>query len=205
MGMKNFWILTACTFVVICPALAQAQTDDTRGAGGVRIKMAYLGFTDSILDDYRIDHPTYVGAEAYWKVHPQLYLGGEIGYANRDSSAVIVDDTIPRQAETEVTYVPVELNVMNILSFGEHVQTRFGIGVSYNYVRIESDPPPGGVMLKSSDDDKEWLIGGQLFADINYHINNFFVGLDLKLQITKDWDVEDYSNGRVGGHVGWRF
>lgn len=205
MEMKKFWILAACTFVVIGPALAQAQTDDTRSAGGVRIKMAYLGFTDSILDDYRIDHPTYVGLEAYWRVHPQLYAGGEVGFANRDSSATIVDGTTSSLAETEITYVPIELNVINILSFGARIQTRFGIGVSYNYVRIESDPLPGGVMLKSSDDDKEWLIGGQLFADIDYHINNFFVGLDLKLQITKDWDAEDYSNGRVGGHVGWRF
>ncbi|MHC4686587.1 MAG: hypothetical protein ACYTEW_20080 [Planctomycetota bacterium] len=203
--MKKFWILVACTFVVICPVLAPAQTDESLGGGGVRIKMAYLGLTDSILDDFRIDHPTYVGAEVYWKVHAQLYVGGEVGYANDESSATIVVGTVASQAQTEITYVPIELNVMNILSFGEHVQTRFGIGVSYNYVHIESDPPPGGVMLKSSDDDEEWLLGGQLFADISYQINNFFFGLDLKVQMTRDWDEEDYTNGRIGGHMGWRF
>lgn len=205
MGMKKFWILAVCTVTVIWPVLAPAQTDEPLGAGGARIKLAYLGFTDSILDDYRIDHPTYVGLEAYWKVHPQLYVGGEVGYANQDSSAGILVDTVWRRAETEITYVPIELNVMDVIPFGEHVQTRFGIGVSYSYVHIESDPPPGGIMLKSTDNDEEWLIGGQLFADISYHINNFFFGVDVKLQITSDWGDEDYTNGRIGGHLGWAF
>lgn len=60
-------------------------------------------------------------------------------------------------------------------------------------------------MLKSTDNDEEWLIGGQLFADINYHINNFFFGVDVKLQITSDWGAEDYTNGRIGGYLGWGF
>jgi hypothetical protein len=203
--MRKFLISAVCTFVMVCPVLASAQTDEPLGTGGVRVKMAYLGFTDSTLDDYRIDHPTYFGAEAYWQVHSRLFVGGEIGYANDDSSAVIRVDGTLRRADTEITYVPIEFNLINITPCGKNLQTRFGIGVSYSYVHIESDPPPGGIMMKSSDDSDEWLLGGQLFADISYYINNFFFGIDVKLQITKDWDEEDYTNGRVGGHLGWRF
>jgi hypothetical protein len=203
--MKKFWISALFTLVTVWPVLALAQADEPLGTGGVRVKIAYLGFTDSILDDYKIDHPTYFGAEAYWQLHSRLYVGGEIGYANDDSSTAIRVDGVFRRAETEITYIPVELNLINIIPCGRNFQTRFGIGLSYNYVRIESDPPPGGIMLKSSDDSDEWLLGGQLLADISYHINNFFFGIDVKLQINRDWDEEDYSNGRIGGHLGWRF
>lgn len=167
------------------------------GIGNVVLKLDYVGFSDENLEDLGVDDALYVGLEGYARIYPNLYLGGEVGYANPDSSV----DIGGNEKNTDLTFIPIELNLKYaVLSYPNFV-VGFGAGVSYNYV--EADVSGNGI--KSGDD---WLFGGQFFADLNYTVgSNLFFGVDAKYQLTddfEDWDA-DFNNWRIGGHIGLRF
>ena len=167
------------------------------GIGNVALKLDYISFSDDKLKDFGVDDAFYVGLEGYASIYPNLYLGAEVGYANPDSNIEIDGN----DARTEVTFIPVEINLKYAVQAYPNFVVGLGAGVSYNYV--ETDVSGNG--LKSGDD---WLIGGQFFADLNYTIgNNLFLGVDAKYQLTddfEDWDT-NFSNFRIGGHIGIRF
>jgi hypothetical protein len=58
-----------------------------------------------------------------------------------------------------------------------------------------------------SDDEDEWLFGGQFFLDLIYKSDQFFCGINAKYQITEDGDDVgiEFSNWRVGGLIGVLF
>jgi hypothetical protein len=167
------------------------------GIGNVALKLDYIGFSDNNLEDLGIDDTFYVGLEGYARIYPNLYLGGEVGYANPDGNGKIDGNEV----KTDVTFIPIELNLKYAALSYPNFVVGFGAGVSYNYV--EADVSGNGI--KSGDD---WLFGGQFFADLNYTVgSNLFFGVDAKYQLTddfEDWNA-NFSNFRIGGHIGIRF
>jgi Outer membrane protein beta-barrel domain len=122
-----------------------------------------------------------------------LYLGMEVGYANPDGNVLGID--------TEVTFVPIELNLKYAIPASPNLVFDLGAGASYNYVQEKVSL--SGVSVSSDD----WLFGGQVFADVNYTSGIFFIGINGKYQITEDIKGGNYSynNWRVGGQVGVMF
>ena len=82
-----------------------------------------------------------------------------------------------------------------------------GAGVSYNYMKIDVD------IDENSGDADDWLLGGQVFADLTYKIGAWFFGVNGKYQFTEDIEVGDddtetdsnANNWRAGVHVGIMF
>ncbi len=79
----------------------------------------------------------------------------------------------------------------------------FGAGISSNYVEEKEY----GFNFFGSDRRDDWLFGGQFFMDINFTMNQFFIGANAKYQVTEDFKEYNYnySNWRIGGNIGLMF
>jgi hypothetical protein len=176
------------------------------GNGNIALKMDYLQFTENALEDLDNDECFYIGLEAYNKITPNLYIGMEVGYATSEGSARVINTELESvKADTEVTFVPIELNLKYALDITPRLAVDFGAGPSYNWMKEDIS----GTRISSPGDD--WLWGGQFFADLNYKIDRFFIGINAKYQFTEDFEIDDdgtdvnANNWRIGGQVGIMF
>lgn len=193
--MTRWLVSILCFCFIFSFSSVYAQTDLPLGNGHAGFKVDYISFTDSILDDADIDSGIYFGLEGYMNINPNLYIGGEIGYANPDGSVNVLGLSV----DTELEYIPIEVNVKYVIKQGENLSVSLGGGLSYNSLDVKLS------VLGVSVSDDEWLLGGQVFADLNYMVDNYFVGAHVKYKLTEDWDNEDYSNFRIGVHAGLTF
>ena len=180
------------------------------GNGDIAVKLDYINFTDDVLENSDVDTGFFIGLEGYAKIAPNLHLGVEIGYANPDgniSGCIFVPSygTVCGSADTEVTFVPIELNLKYAIKAAPNFIIDFGAGVSNTYVKEEATVSALGISASASVDD--WLFGGQFFADLNYTIGQFFLGINAKYQLTEDFkDFNyNYNNWRIGGQIGIMF
>ena len=197
--MKRLCLFSLVFIFVLASTIVYAEERPTfekapLGIGNVALKLNYIGFNDDTLEDLGVDDAFYVGLEGYASIYPNLYLGGEVGYANPDSNV----DINGNEVKTDVTFIPIELNLKYAALAYPNFVVGFGAGVSYNYVETDI----------SGEEGDDWLFGGQFFADLNYTVgSNLFFGVDAKYQITddfEDWNA-NFSNFRIGGHIGIRF
>jgi hypothetical protein len=123
------------------------------------------------------DNGVYAGLEGFTEILPNLYLCAEVGYAD----SVSEDDI----------FIPIELNVKYALKIKPDLVIDIGAGGSYNYADDE-------------DRGSDWLFGIQFFGDLHYIINKFFIGINIKYQITEHFESSsyDFNNLRLGGHFG---
>src|SRR4030042_6514622 len=192
--MKKLLLVSFLFVMVLGSSAAFAAEKASLGAGNVALKLDYISFTESELKDAEVDTGFYIGLEAYGEITPNLYLGAEVGYANPDGSVGIVD--------TEATFVPIELNLKYAFKAAPNLAIDIGAGVSYNFAKVETTASALGISL--SDSEEDWLFGGQFFVVLNYTVNQFFIGVNAKYQLTEDFSDGDvsFSNWRIGGQVG---
>jgi len=202
---KVFLVLVAISFIAIT-SVAFGAEKVLIGNGNIALKMDYLHFTENALDDLDNADCFYVGLEAYNKITSNLYVGMEIGYANSEGEARVTNVELERvKADTELTFVPIELNLKYAIDITPRLVMDFGAGVSYNWMKEEIS----GRGTSVSEDD--WLWGGQLFAALNYKIDRFFFGINAKYQLTEDFEIDNNetdvnaNNWRIGGQVGIMF
>lgn len=179
-------------FAVSSNALAERKRD-----GMVSVKVDYISFNNSTLKDSDVDSGVYFGLENYLPMTQHFFLGNEIGYAKTTGTVSILG----ANTDTEVKYVPVELNLKYVAEPASHITFDLGVGISFNHVMTK---------LKSAtalSTGNEWVFGGQVFADINYRAESFFFGLDGRYQYTDDVDEGgyDYTNWRAGAHAGFYY
>jgi len=202
---KVFLVLVAISFMVMT-SVAYGAEKVLLGNGNIALKMDYLQFTESALEDLDNDECFYISLEAYNKITSNLYVGMEIGYATSEGNAPIEGDSQTVKADTELTYVPIELNLKYAIDVAPRLVLDFGAGASYNWMKLEFSKWGG---VSSPGDD--WLWGGQFFAALNYKIDRFFIGINAKYQLTEDFEIDDdetdvnANNWRIGGQVGIMF
>jgi hypothetical protein len=202
---KIVLFLVAISFIVMT-SVAYGAEKVLIGNGNIALKMDYLHFTENALDDLDNADCFYVGLEAYNKITSNLYVGLEIGYANSEGDARVTNTELERvKADTELTFVPIELNLKYAIDITPRLVVDFGAGASYNWMKEEIS----GRGTSVSEDD--WLWGGQLFAALNYKIDRFFFGINAKYQLTEDFEIDNNetdvnaNNWRIGGQVGIMF
>jgi hypothetical protein len=200
---RCFLFLLVVSFVLAFSSAYAEMRGPSRaplGFGNFALKVDYIDFTDSDLEDLDVDTAAYVGVEGYGLIAPNLYLGIEVGYANPDGSARGFDYDI----DTDVTFAPSELNLKYAVNASPNLVIDFGAGISTTYVEIEQTvTTPDGIIFIS---DSDWLFGGQFFVDMNYTANQFFMGINAKYHLTEDFeDFTNFSNWRIGGQLGIRF
>jgi len=199
--MKKLVIVSALilSFIVVPGAVCNAKTN-ALGILHFGVKVDYMEFTDSVLKDADLKKGTYLGAEIYSIILPYLYLGLEAGYSNPSGTSA----TILGNIDTELTYVPIELNAKVAFEPVKNLAIDVGGGVSINYAELKATAV--GLTPVSEDD---WLWGGQIFADINYIAGGVvYIGINGKYKIAekgiKGYDVA-LSNWMVGGQIGFKF
>ena len=197
--MKRLLLVSLVVFFIILSTTAFAAEKASLGAGNVALKLDYISFTESEFEDAEIDTGYYIGLEAYGEVSPNLYLGAEVGYANPDGNIEWEGINV----DTEATFVPIEVNLKYAFKAAPNFVIDVGAGVSYSFAEFEEKP--SAHFAPFSEDD--WLFGGQFFVDLNYTINQFFIGVNAKYQLTEDFQDFDfnYNNWRIGGQVGLMF
>jgi hypothetical protein len=207
--MKKLFLFSLMMAFILASSTVYAEQKAPLGIGNIAVKLDYINFTDDVLKDSDVDTGLYVGLEGYGEIVPNLYLGAEVGYTNPDGN-VDMDVYVPYgivhgHADTDLTFVPIELNLKYAIKAVPNLVIDFGAGGSYNYVKEKATVSALGISISDSTDD--WLWGGQFFADLNYTINQFFIGVNAKYQLTED--VKDYNynynNWRVGGQIGIMF
>ena len=204
--MKKYFLFLVLVPFILTSSAVYGEEKALIGNGNIALKMDYLHFTEDVLDNIDNDDCFYIGLEAYNKITSNLYVGMEIGYANSEGSAQVVNTELIRvKADTELTFVPIELNLKYALDISPRLVLDFGAGPSYNWMKEE-------ISARGSSSSKEdWLWGGQFFAALNYKIDRFFIGINGKYQLTEDFEINDNetdvnaNNWRIGGQVGIMF
>jgi len=185
--------------------------------GNFSVKLDYIHFSDDIDSSY------YIGLEGYKALTRHISIGVEAGYSDTDSdvpvskvdTSGVIGGLVDSPLDTEVVFVPIELNVKYLIHVFSHVVIDFGGGFSYIYVSEEITDyddllsdfflTPDDLGTKDTLDD--WLWGAQFFADLNYTVKQFFFGINAKYQLTdKGKDIgHSYDNWRAGGQIGVMF
>jgi opacity protein-like surface antigen len=205
--MKKFFIISLLVMFVFASTSVFAAERYALGMSNVALKVDYLNFTDDVFDNIDLDEAIYVGLEGYLAVMPNLYLGMETGWAYSEN-----DDKIGNlNVDIDVTFIPIELNLKYMAEISPQWVLGVGGGISYNYFEIEAND-----IDRDADD---WVFGGQVFAELNYKMNDqWFLGIETKYQWTEDLEFDDFGvngrdvdtetsadNWRIGARVGFVF
>ena len=153
------------------------------------LKTGVIGFTSPAAEDLDVESGPYLGLEAFQRISERLHLGGELGYARSSGSIPLV--------KTELTYVPIELNLKYAGAVTPQVDFTLGSGVSYNYARFEADCL--GTCFAATE---EWRPGLQLFGGVRFNAPPYLLGMEGKMQVSEEKDLD---NWRLTAQAGYRF
>jgi hypothetical protein len=203
--MKKLFLVSLVMVFVLAATSLYAAERLPLGNGTLAVKVDYINFTESAFKDLDLDQGLYLGLEAYAKVIPNLYIGLESGYVFDDGKvdgSILSPDLSGIRADTELIYVPIELNMKFVIEPAPNLALDLGVGGSYNYAKVKAKAQDVNVL-----DEQEWLWGGQFFGDLNYKIQQFVIGINGKYQLTEKFKDSDtkLNNWRVGGQIGVLF
>lgn len=216
--MKTVWLMSISMILVMTCAAVHAQEKAPLGKGNFAVKLDYIAFTDDHWSDSGDDEGFYFGLEGYFEITPNLYLGGEVGAATNLDLDIFgglgayytlryggVDEV--EGPESDINFVPVELNLKYAMEAASNFVVDFGAGLSCSYVEL--DRPiyfllDENTVTSRTESRDEWLFGAQVFADLTYKIRWFSIGVNGKYQITEDFKDDDFdlSNWRLGMQLG---
>ncbi len=207
--MRKTLLLSLMLIFVFASTSLYAADKYALGNTNIALKVDYISFTEDIFDSVDLEDGIYIGLEGYYGITSNLYVGLEAGWAEteNDTTVKLLGDSF--DVETDVTYVPVELNMKYVIEASPQWRIALGAGVSYNWFDVEQD-------VCSECSESDWVFGGQVFADIAYKMNNqWFIGINGKYQFTDDieFDVQgldietetNANNWRVGAQIGLMF
>lgn len=203
--MKKIVLFFAVVMLIVTSSAAYGADKVLLGNGNIALKASYLNFVENAFEDLDNDDCLYLGLEAYNKITPNLYVGMEIGYAQAEGSARLTIGGGSVNADTELKFIPIELNLKYALDITPRMVLDFGAGASYNWMKEEISGP--GI----SSPGEDWLWGGQIFAALNFKMERLFMGVNAKYQFTESFKIEDFdtdvnaNNWRIGGQVGIMF
>lgn len=186
--MKSFYkvVLVALLFASTATMVHAQDKTPALGWANFAIKANYVQFTSSLWDDNDLKNAPYVALEGYGSVYRNLYLGGEIGYGQAAGTVTGVN--------TELTIVPLEMNLKYVLDFSDTVKLDLGGGLSYTWAegKVFSTTITG-----TKQKDGAW--GGQAFIDLQFVVKRFFFGANFKYQATQEILTDGNLNNFRGG------
>jgi opacity protein-like surface antigen len=199
--MRKILLLSVILIFVFASTSLYAADKYALGNANIALKVDYISFTGDIFDSVDLEDGIYIGLEGYYGITSNLYVGLEAGWAEteNDKTVTLFGDSF--DVETDVTYVPVELNLKYVIEASPQWRIALGAGVSYNWFDVEHD-------VCSECSESDWVFGGQVFADIAYRMSNsWFIGINGKYQFTDDleFDVKGLDIETDTNANNWRF
>ncbi len=220
--MKRCLFMLIGVVFVLSPAVIQAEQKDLLGTGNFAVKINYIAFSDSFYSDINDEESAYVGIEGYGRIAPNIYFGGEFGYSSVTSenifSSILYGLLDAEHDEVNADFTFLELNAKYAKDLGRYFVFDAGGGLSLNnadvsfetYDWVEVDGTRIST-LTAKREESQWLLGGQIFADLTFKFHWFMLGLNGKYQITTDYEDSasgykfSLTNWRAGMHVGGLF
>jgi len=187
---------TACAFifliVFVFPGSSFADSVFPLGYSHIIIGGGNVYFTNSDVDDLELDDANFFGGSMYVSLAPKVYLGGEYHRAEKESRFL--------GGKAELEFNPIEINLKYSQLVNDYLVLNLGGGISRTF--IEEKITTVGSVTKDG-----WFHGVQLFAGVDVLFDNTFVGFYFKWQTMDDFTCTsyDYSNFRLGAHVGFTF
>ena len=183
-------------------SVARAQTaPDPRGPslgrGHVWIKIARADFDDASAGFWGVDEEGFVGLEAYGG-DGDFYGGVELGHARAGNATAADGDEI-----RDFDFLSLEFNAKKVFALKHGFTFGLGGGTALFYVNGEEVSVFGG--QEFSDPLADLGFGAQGFVDLTWRARRFLIGVDVKYQAAFDILDVDYSNVRLGGHLGLVF
>jgi hypothetical protein len=190
--MRKSWFMLIGIVFVLTPSVIQAEQKVLLGSGNFALKVGNLTFTDDLLQLIGTESNVFISFEGYGKILPNVYLGGEFGYATSDHGNASDHEKL----EFEFTFF--ELNAKYAIDLSPYFVIDAGGGLSYNYA---------GDWEYAFEEEAAWLFGGQIFTDLTFKYHWFQLGINAKYQITQDFENTDIdlSNYRLGAQLGVLF
>lgn len=199
--MKKVFLFSLLVFFALGASPVFAQKKYPLGFANLAAKVDYFRFTDSGMSDLNAENGVYFGVEGYMALlHPNIYVGLEVGWAGTSGDA----EYPGIRYDVDVYYVPIELNAKYVYEIMPDFVVDVGAGVAANYFNADIDK--NGV----SRDADDWIFGGQVFGGLNFKMDPWFIGANLKFQYTDYIDIREFrdtraSNFRAGGQFGFMF
>ncbi len=168
-------------------------------ARGSRSHNTQLGRVRAVVEGAtRAGAREYLELEGYHATGSELYVGGEVG---RLGNGTGVDrDGIPIQ---DLRFRWLEGNVKGGVDLRHALSLDYGAGVALFYVEGREVTMASGQTF--IDRLSDFGYGTQIFADFNWRAHHLILGLDVKYQEAYDLVDVDYSNFRLGAHLGIAF
>ncbi len=219
--MKKLGIFLLAVAFCFCLVPFSQAADRYQISPEFAVKVDYFHFFDSAIKSAGAQDAVYVGGEFYYPVFfPNFFLGVEAGWAG--PSGTISETAFGRVAslDTDITYIPIELNMKYVMPINPCWNFAIGAGVSANYMNFDttlSGLNLAGNSVSINANDNQGLFGGQFFAEFNYRYLNWEFGIDAKYQLTTQEDFHfatpvgvgilpiSGDNVRAGGHIRWMF
>lgn len=188
--MNRYLAIGLFAMLILDPFTVQAvgQTDRWQLA----IKYATIEFVGKQAENNAIKRGSFSALEAYFKLQPGYYIGGEIGGTSiENGSTVNLGGTL---WEADFEYLSIEMNAKTIRPLTGWLDVEAGLGLAL----VEAGNAP---RYFAATDYTETYFGAQGFAGLNVIGEHWYTGIDAKYQLVEDY----YSNWRGGVHLGYRF
>ncbi|HKQ98046.1 MAG TPA: hypothetical protein VJV75_09230 [Candidatus Polarisedimenticolia bacterium] len=148
--------------------------------------------------EWGIDRIGYLAIEGFLARGREGYFGLEFGKFERSATAGADGDAL-----RDVDSYWLELNGKHGFRLPHGLSFDAGAGGALFYIDGEEVTSQSGVEF--TDPLADIGYGVQLFGDFNWRTRNLLVGLDVKYQWAFDFIDIDYSNLRIGAHLGVTF
>lgn len=190
--------LVAMAAVALTPGTSTAEDWPEYGYHGIAFKIEYVDFAETVMKSRDVENGIMVGFEGYRRLSQGLYLSGE-------ASVVTIEGTPTPGVNTDLNYMPLEVNVRYVGEGAPSTYFDVGGGVSYSYVSEKN-------VLSNNSDTSDWVLGGQVFAALNYVTDRYYGGITTKYQITQNYGDPtsggtrfNLNNWRLGVQAGMSF
>ncbi|HEU4402951.1 MAG TPA: hypothetical protein VFT43_12680 [Candidatus Polarisedimenticolia bacterium] len=144
------------------------------------------------------DHERYLALEMYHGSPTGLYLGGELGHSGAGKGTTDSGNPV-----RDLDFWWLELNEK--IAFDAHHGLTFdvGLGLALFYVEGQEVTTQGG--QEFTDPLADVGLGAQVLGDFNWRRRHLLLGLDARYQQAFDVININYSNLRLGAHLGLVF
>ena len=203
MARSSFRTLVVLGFLILCLAAYSQTTEGAAepllGSGHIWLKAGQTDLRDAAAGAWGVEREGYFALEGYWasRIH-EWYTGAELGLTATDSAVTDDGETI-----RDFGFWWIEINSKRAFDLKHGLTIDVGMGVALFFVEGEEENSLGGT--PTTDPLADFGFGAQAFTDFTWRTRHLLIGLDAKYQWAMDIINIDYSNLRLGAHIGFCF
>jgi len=164
---------------------------DLLGRGHLWLAVDRVDFTGATQDVWGVDTDRYFGLAGWWGGRSNVYAGIELGRVSIGTTRTEDGELIENFAFTSG-----EFNFKKLFGLAEGLGLGLGAGGALFFASGEE------VDAFGRSDLADFGCGYQGFVEFDFRYRRFVIGFDAKYQAAIDFLGIDYSNFRLGPHIG---